>query len=218
MNGPMAHRLHHRPPGNCNYAGMFIIWDRMFGTYKAEVVRKDWYGLAKQPMTFDPVKLNTNHFKRMADIGASDDPGSRRNSWAYRICARRVPARWRFSVAALFKPIPALKEDLRGNGPVRPKWNGAAPMSWFTAVFLTLLSLGSLVGLVTLLIVAHHMHVLDAAAGVLLAGGLLASVGHICDQKPGAYQAAMLAGAAMLGTLVYVLSKRPAAAMFSQYA
>mmetsp|Transcript_34937 Transcript_34937/g.93463 ORF Transcript_34937/g.93463 Transcript_34937/m.93463 type:complete len:98 (-) Transcript_34937:934-1227(-) len=32
FNTPMAHRMHHRPPGNCNYAGMLIIWDRMFGT------------------------------------------------------------------------------------------------------------------------------------------------------------------------------------------
>ena len=37
----MAHRMHHRPPGNCNYAGVFIIWDRIFGTYQAEVVRKE---------------------------------------------------------------------------------------------------------------------------------------------------------------------------------
>lgn len=51
FNTPMAHRMHHRPPGNCNYAGMFIIWDRMFGTYMPERVRRDVYGLAKQPNT-----------------------------------------------------------------------------------------------------------------------------------------------------------------------
>ncbi len=49
FNSPMAHRMHHRPPGNCNYAGMFILWDRMFGTYEVELERKDYYGLAKQP-------------------------------------------------------------------------------------------------------------------------------------------------------------------------
>jgi sterol desaturase/sphingolipid hydroxylase (fatty acid hydroxylase superfamily) len=49
FNSPMAHRMHHRPPGNCNYAGMFIFWDRMFGTYEVELERKDYYGLAKQP-------------------------------------------------------------------------------------------------------------------------------------------------------------------------
>ena len=55
FNSPMAHRMHHRPPGNCNYAGMLIIWDRMLGTYQAEETRRDLYGLAKQPQSFDLV-------------------------------------------------------------------------------------------------------------------------------------------------------------------
>jgi sterol desaturase/sphingolipid hydroxylase (fatty acid hydroxylase superfamily) len=36
MNTASHHRLHHRPPGNCNYAGVLIIWDRLFGTFVAE--------------------------------------------------------------------------------------------------------------------------------------------------------------------------------------
>ena len=67
LNSPSHHRMHHQPPGNCNYAGMFIIWDRMFGTFQPEVVRKDLFGLAKQPMTFNAAKLNVNHFTTMAN-------------------------------------------------------------------------------------------------------------------------------------------------------
>jgi alkylglycerol monooxygenase len=26
LNTPSNHRMHHRPPGNCNYAGVLIIW------------------------------------------------------------------------------------------------------------------------------------------------------------------------------------------------
>eukprot|EP00300_Choanocystis_sp_HF-7_P005522 c14126_g1_i1.p1 GENE.c14126_g1_i1~~c14126_g1_i1.p1 ORF type:complete len:287 (+),score=42.24 c14126_g1_i1:44-904(+) len=37
LNTPSHHRMHHRPPGNCNYAGVLIIWDRIFGTFVAEV-------------------------------------------------------------------------------------------------------------------------------------------------------------------------------------
>lgn len=37
FNTPSHHRLHHRPPGNCNYGGLFIIWDRLFGTLATEV-------------------------------------------------------------------------------------------------------------------------------------------------------------------------------------
>ena len=58
FNSPMAHRMHHRPPGNCNYAGVLIIWDRIFGTYKAEDARKDLYGLARQPNPFNLLTLN----------------------------------------------------------------------------------------------------------------------------------------------------------------
>jgi alkylglycerol monooxygenase len=68
MNSPSAHRMHHRPPGNCNYAGVFIIWDRMFGTYVPEKVRQDYYGLAQQPNTFDPVKLNLQHYQKIMKL------------------------------------------------------------------------------------------------------------------------------------------------------
>ena len=36
MNTASHHRLHHRPPGNCNYAGVLIIWDRLFCTFQSE--------------------------------------------------------------------------------------------------------------------------------------------------------------------------------------
>jgi alkylglycerol monooxygenase len=36
MNTAPHHRLHHRPPGNCNYAGVLIIWDRLFCTFQSE--------------------------------------------------------------------------------------------------------------------------------------------------------------------------------------
>ena len=29
--------MHHRPPGNCNYAGVLIVWDRLFGTFESEL-------------------------------------------------------------------------------------------------------------------------------------------------------------------------------------
>lgn len=111
FNTPMAHRMHHRPPGNCNYAGMFIIWDRMFGTYKPELQRKDYYGLAKQPNTFDPLKLNTNHFNRMADIDSGD--GKHKSSILSNVFARRVPAKWVCNPMLLFEPIPPLQVDER---------------------------------------------------------------------------------------------------------
>jgi hypothetical protein len=64
LNTPSHHRMHHRPPGNCNYAGVLIIWDRMFGTFVGEKKQKDYYGLAKQYKTFDPLWANFEHANR----------------------------------------------------------------------------------------------------------------------------------------------------------
>ena len=50
--------MHHRPPGNCNYAAVLIVWDRMFGTFKPEDLKKDHYGLAKPLASFDPFWAN----------------------------------------------------------------------------------------------------------------------------------------------------------------
>ncbi|RYH29427.1 fatty acid hydroxylase family protein [archaeon] len=36
FNTASHHRMHHRPPGNCNYAGVLIVWDRLFGTFEPE--------------------------------------------------------------------------------------------------------------------------------------------------------------------------------------
>ena len=203
-----------RPPGNCNYAGMFIIWDRIFGTYRAEVVRKDLYGLAKQPMTFDAAKLNTHHFARIADIGARDPPDSVRRRWSYRLLARRVPWRWSMRLSALFDPIPALKRDIRGDGAQRPKWDGAHPMSLATAVFAVVMSVAALVTMVALLLAAKHMHVVDAVMGTLFSGCLLSAVGRVCDQHPGQYRRAMVEAVVMLAAMVGVLYSHPAAAFF----
>ena len=78
--------MHHRPPGNRNYGGLLVIWDRMFGTYQPELVRKDHFGLAKQPQTFDPIKLNTQHFSTMANV--------RNKSGLALLAARRVKFSW----------------------------------------------------------------------------------------------------------------------------
>eukprot|EP00439_Symbiodinium_sp_Y106_P050748 s3091_g6.t1 len=65
FNTPFHHRMHHRPPGNCNYAGVLIIWDRLFSTYEAETERLDYFGLAQPAGTFNVVELNLQHWRKM---------------------------------------------------------------------------------------------------------------------------------------------------------
>ncbi len=61
FNTPSHHRVHHgRNPRylDVNYAGTFIVWDRLFGTFEPE--RRDEpvrYGLVKNLGTFNPIRV-----------------------------------------------------------------------------------------------------------------------------------------------------------------
>ncbi|MDX1510502.1 MAG: hypothetical protein R3249_04095, partial [Nitriliruptorales bacterium] len=64
---PSHHRVHHGANPQYidrNYAGIWIVWDRMFGTFEPEVepVR---YGLTKNIETFNPVRIG---FHEVVDI------------------------------------------------------------------------------------------------------------------------------------------------------
>jgi sterol desaturase/sphingolipid hydroxylase (fatty acid hydroxylase superfamily) len=68
FNTPSHHRVHHgmdREYLDKNYAGIFIIWDRMFGTFQAEMFRPH-YGLTKPVDTFNPWKLQTHEYVAIA--------------------------------------------------------------------------------------------------------------------------------------------------------
>lgn len=64
MNTPSHHRVHHgRDPKyiDKNYAGVFIIWDRLFGTFKEEE-EKPTYGITKPLKSWNPVYANFAHY------------------------------------------------------------------------------------------------------------------------------------------------------------
>jgi sterol desaturase/sphingolipid hydroxylase (fatty acid hydroxylase superfamily) len=68
MNTPSHHRVHHGRNEQYldrNYGGIFIVWDRLFGSFEPERERVD-YGLVKNIETFNPVKIA---FHEWADIG-----------------------------------------------------------------------------------------------------------------------------------------------------
>ncbi|WP_164659409.1 sterol desaturase family protein [Tropicibacter sp. Alg240-R139] len=61
MNTPSHHRVHHgRNPRylDCNYAGVFIVWDKMFGTFVPEQdSEKVDYGLVHNLGSFNPLRV-----------------------------------------------------------------------------------------------------------------------------------------------------------------
>ncbi len=60
MNTPSHHRVHHARQGkylDCNYAGVFIIWDKMLGTFIKEE-EEPKYGVYPRFQSYDPVRAN----------------------------------------------------------------------------------------------------------------------------------------------------------------
>ncbi len=61
FNTPSHHRVHHATNPRYldrNYAGVFIIWDRMFGTFEPERENEPCrYGIVRNLGTFNPIKI-----------------------------------------------------------------------------------------------------------------------------------------------------------------
>ena len=69
MNTPSHHRVHHGRNArylDANYAGVFIIWDKMFGTFVPELdeERPD-YGLVHNIATFNPLRVAFHEWAAM---------------------------------------------------------------------------------------------------------------------------------------------------------
>ena len=70
LNTPSHHRVHHgiNPEYiDKNYAGIFIVWDRLFGTFVAED-RQVVYGLVKPLGSWNPLWANVHRFWEIAGI------------------------------------------------------------------------------------------------------------------------------------------------------
>jgi len=68
MNTPSHHRVHHGKNVRYldkNHAGIFIIWDRMFGTFAKET-EKVIYGLTTDIKTFNLVKVSFHEIRSIA--------------------------------------------------------------------------------------------------------------------------------------------------------
>ena len=69
---PMNHRIHHAKNKeyiDANYGGVFIIWDRMFGTYKAEEAEiEPIYGTVTPLRSWNPIWANFQVFYQMLQI------------------------------------------------------------------------------------------------------------------------------------------------------
>ncbi len=73
LNTPSSHRVHHGIDPRYidkNYAGMFIVWDRLFGTYVAEDVEPT-YGTVKPLGSYNPLWANVVEWVRLGEMARS---------------------------------------------------------------------------------------------------------------------------------------------------
>lgn len=76
LNTPSHHRVHHGTNPRYldrNYAGVFIVWDKMFGTYEAEDdAERPRYGIVKNLPTFNPLWVAAHEWVGIArDLGTA---------------------------------------------------------------------------------------------------------------------------------------------------
>ena len=67
FNTPSHHRVHHAVNAaylDKNYAGVLIIWDRIFGSFVPEV-EKPRYGITKPIRSYNPMWINTHAWFEM---------------------------------------------------------------------------------------------------------------------------------------------------------
>ncbi|RKH80422.1 sterol desaturase family protein [Corallococcus sp. AB045] len=86
FNTPSHHRAHHASNAayiDVNYAGILIIWDRLFGTFVPETERPI-YGLTKNLTTHNPVRIAFHEFAAIARDAARPGPLSQRLGYIFR--------------------------------------------------------------------------------------------------------------------------------------
>jgi len=70
LNTPSHHRVHHASNPrylDANYAGVFMIWDRMFGTFVPEQAEEAArYGIVKNLGTFNPIRIALHEYVGIA--------------------------------------------------------------------------------------------------------------------------------------------------------
>ncbi len=78
FNTPSHHRVHHATNPrylDSNYAGVFIIWDKMFGSFVPELeTEKPVYGIIKPVSTYNPFILAFHEFLDLLRDCAADGP------------------------------------------------------------------------------------------------------------------------------------------------
>jgi alkylglycerol monooxygenase len=112
LNTPSHHRVHHaRNPGylDRNYAAVFIVWDRLFGTFAPERERPD-YGITKPLRSFNALWAQVQPFAELTALSRTAP------SWRDRLAVWLAPPERTFS----WEPAPPAGDGKKYDVPVSP--------------------------------------------------------------------------------------------------
>ena len=134
---PSNHRIHHAQNKHyvdANYGGVFILWDRIFGTYKEEMEElKPIYGTAKPLRSWNPFKANLDIFREMLL------DSSRTKSFKDKIGVWFSRPNWRPEDVKIKYPI--IKNDLDNFEPYNPEVSSQVKIyGWIQLLFLLVIS------------------------------------------------------------------------------
>ncbi|MEY4890115.1 MAG: hypothetical protein RIQ75_1245 [Pseudomonadota bacterium] len=120
FNTPSHHRVHHANNPrylDANYAGTFIIWDRLFGSFVAEDdSEKPVYGLVKNLKTFNILKVISHEY-----IGIAKDATTPGITLWQRFCYVFAPPGWSHDGSRL------TSEDIKREAGLGPQALAVAP-------------------------------------------------------------------------------------------
>ncbi len=135
---PSQHRVHHAMNDiymDKNYSQIFIVWDRMFGTFQEELSSEPCvYGMRRPAQTWNPYIINFKHWYTLAvDAWHTKNMGDKFRIWF-------MPTGWRPADVMEKYPLFTVEKmsDLKKHNPIYSNWFQAFSVLHITVVFLLL--------------------------------------------------------------------------------
>lgn len=133
---PSHHRVHHainKEYLDKNYSQIFIIWDKLFGTFQAELdTVPPVYGVTRPVRTWNPIKINFMHmWLLMKDAWHAQ-------RWADKLRLWFMPLGWRPADVAAQHPVYKIENVYYFEKYSPPASKGLIAWSWFQMAMLLL--------------------------------------------------------------------------------
>ncbi|KAJ0179014.1 hypothetical protein K1T71_005789 [Dendrolimus kikuchii] len=134
LNTPSHHRIHHGSNPYCidvNYGGVFIFWDKLFGTFRPELESdRIVYGLIYNQPSFNPLHLQTFYTRYVVEKFKSYD------NWPHKLRAVFDRPSWKPDNAVRFKDVaedPSIHMRVKYDV-ILPNWCSAYLLIHYTLV------------------------------------------------------------------------------------